>query len=371
MVAIGIEASRRGWRRGRLGTISPAGNEFPQELLRFLRDKPRTLAEISTRFDKSEDTVRGWIERLRAAGYNVVETAKEVQVSTTALPDREPLAEALIHWAGLEVVLALVSDTHFGSRYMQISHLRTFLQIALERGARHVLWAGDITAGVGVYPGQSKDLFLNTGQEQVEVAAEVIPRAEELLHLGIGGNHDYSFLRRLGPDPLHQLALLRPDFRHLGYDVADVRITDKADVRLWHPSGGLPYAVSYRLQRGMEAAAFEELQKAITHQENPRLRLVVAGHLHVSMMLPIGGVYGFQAGCFEGQTDYLKRKGRFPEIGGWILRLRLADDGTIQPPVIGEWYRFTEIVDDWKRVERAAPREKPMETLFRVEVNGE
>lgn len=40
-------------------------------------------------------------------------------------------------------------------------------------------------------------------------------------------------------------------------------------------NGGVPYATSYRLQKGMEEMAFEMLTEAISTGENPRVRVVV------------------------------------------------------------------------------------------------
>ncbi len=135
------------------------------------------------------------------------------------------------------------------------------------------------------------------------------------------------------------------------------------DCRLWHPSGGVPYALSYRLQKGMEALAHEALQKAILQEENPRLRMVVAGHLHVTAFTPIGGVLGLQAGCFEGQTNYLKRKGLHPAICGWVLRIRLTDGGMLQG-VTADWQPYLEIEDDWRNYPMPSETRPKVEPLF-------
>ena len=86
---------------------------------------------------------------------------------------------------------------------------------------------------------------------------------------------------------------------------------------------------------------------ATTTGENPKLAVVESGHLHITVSLPLGPIWGFQAGCFEGQTNYLKRRSLFPQVGGWKVELTLTDSGLIQR-CKEEWIRYTEIVDDFQ-----------------------
>jgi hypothetical protein len=144
--------------------------------------------------------------------------------------------------------------------------------------------------------------------------------------------------------------------------MAAVPLTDRADIRLWHPSGGAPYALSYRLQKGQEQFNSAELMAAITEDRTPNLRMVFSGHLHVQMTMMQGAVQGLQAGCFEGQTNYLKRKALFPQIGGFIIEFRLTDAGLIQG-VTYDWLQFAEIVNDWRNYpELVAGEEEPERT---------
>ena len=54
-----------------------------------------------------------------------------------------------------------------------------------------------------------------------------------------------------------------------------------------------------------------------------------------------------QAGCFQGQTAYLKEHGLYPAIGGWVLECTLTDTGLLQQ-IAPHWIGFTEITDDYK-----------------------
>jgi len=197
----------------------------------------------------------------------------------------------------------------------------------------------------------------------------LLPRLDGLAYYAIGGNHDYSFLKSVGYNIVAAFAVAREDVTYLGFDVADVPITDQVDVLLYHPSGGVPYALSYRLQKGMEQIAFEELSTVAKSGENPKMRLVMAGHLHVSMTMQRGPIMGMQCGCFEGQTNYLKRKMLFPSIGGYVVEMWLTDAGLIQR-VRHEWVPFLEIEKDYLNYPellellRGSGKPKGVEPLF-------
>jgi hypothetical protein len=362
--ALKQRAQLAGWKRGYKEHAHTENSNGREALIAFLKDAPRTLAEVSAKFDRSAETCRTWIDELTASGYNVVETPTCAEVSTKALPPA-PIVEKLLRFNGLEFGIGICADLHGGSTAEQPSALHAFTRRAYDAGVRNMLVAGDIFAGYGVYRGQANDLYIVRADGQIAAGASRIPQMDGLDWWMLGGNHDFSFIKGGGPCALRALCALRPDIHFVGYDSADIPITDRVDARLWHPRGGLPYAISYRLQKGMEATAFEALRLAIAENANPKLRLVVGGHIHLSTMLPIGGIVGFQAGCFEMQNNLLRAMGRFPEIGGWIVRVRLEDSGWIAG-ISGEWVQYKPIVDDWKNYpmpQELTPKLEPLFTL--------
>lgn len=317
-----------------------------ENVLAFLKNKPRSLRALSVHFDRSEATIEEVLDALRREHYNIVETAGEHVLDTrTIVPEKRCIPETLADRAGMCVRLALVSDLHAGSLAQQITSFRRFIQDAYDADVRHVLVSGDICAGHEVYRGQIHDLYAVGSALQLIAAVETLPRLDGLTYYVIGGNHDYSFVKSEGFNIVSALGSERDDVEYLGFDLADVPITDQVDIRLWHPSGGVPYAISYRLQKGLEQIAYDELVQAIESGENPKMRVVSAGHLHVATTLWRGPILGLQVGCFEGQTNYLKRKALFPQIGGYVVELWLTDSGLIQR-CRQEFKPFLEIRDD-------------------------
>lgn len=349
-----------------------------KELFDALKKGPVSVYELSRMFDRSDTTIKGWISDMQAAGYmvqeqnNVVEALKK---PTTVFKPARTLADE----AGQELSFAWVSDQHAGSSHAQPSAIRKFVDIAYnEYGVRHILCPGDLTTGIFGYRGQEWDmipalrsLLRNPGaatMAEVWLANEYTPQYPDLKYYIIGGNHDYWHIVKSGIDAVSVFCKSRPDCYFLGYDIADVPLTDRVSVRMWHPTGGVPYSLSYRVQKGLEQVAFDELERAVYENDNPKVRLLLAGHLHVEVKFHRGPMVGIQAGCFEGQTNYLKRKGLYPTVGGGIAKIRFTDGGLIQR-FMYEFIPFHEVVDDWMNFPVPPEMEEPgipdkVETLF-------
>lgn len=330
-----------------------------EEMFQLLKKGPISLDGLCSRFDRSPETMLKFLDNMRQVGYVVEKEKQYVHVNTHIPPKLEfKPAKTLADLEGQEIVFGVASDAHFGSTHAQVSARARFIEIAYhEYGVRHIFDPGDITTGVNGYRGQEWDLIpsirpnsrrsvAKTTEAQIWLANQCTPRLPGLKYYELGGNHDYWHIVNSGIDAVARLAQGRDDMYYLGYDVADVPLTDRASIRLWHPSGGVPYSISYRLQKGLEQLAFDELSRAVELNENPKVRLLLAGHLHIEVKFHRGPMIAAHVGCFEGQTNYLKRKGLYPTIGGAIFKVRLTDGGLIQR-VEYTFIPFAEVENDW------------------------
>lgn len=329
------------------------------DLFDILRKGPISLRDISRRFDRSPDTIRKLIEDMKKEGYIIEESRLGIIIDTQKHPkvDYKP-AKTLADEAGYDIAFAVASDLQAGSNCCQPSSFNHFIKTAYEEyGVRHVFSPGDITTGIWGYKGHAIDMVPAIRPSevvspsmatsfQIWLANMYYPVLPGLKYYILGGNHDYWHIIHSGIDAVAQFCRIRDDAIYLGYDVNDVPLTDRASIRLWHPSGGVPYALSYRLQKGLEQLAFSELSRAVEENDNPKVRFLIAGHLHLEAKFHSGPMIASLAGCFEGQTNYLKRKGLFPQIGGAIYRVRLTESGYIQR-VEYTFIPYNEIKDDW------------------------
>lgn len=324
---------------------------FKEQIKATIKNDDVTLAELSRRFDRSEATILAMIQELVTEAFPIVVTETTARLDTHTAPTIDitrqmptPLAQMTGHYC----TLGVMTDLHAGSVAQQLTNTWAFVQCCYDAGIRHILIPGDLFAGHNVYRGQLNDLWAVGADKQLIVLDMSLPRLDDLTYYVIGGNHDFSFIKLGGADIVKVFATSRDDVIYLGYDVADLPLTDRASIRLWHMTGGRAYAISYKLQRGIEQYSFDELMKLIYGlQENPSLRFVLAGHLHVAFWSIFGPITGMQCGCFEGQNSLTKRKGWHVVIGGFIIEAWITDGGLVKRERI-EWVPGIEIPDDYQ-----------------------
>lgn len=209
---------------------------------------------------------------------------------------------------GDKYIFAVVSDTHFGSRWQQLTHLHTFYEKCASMGISTVLHAGDLVAGQKIYRGQEFELFMHGADAQTEYAIKYYPRIKGIKTLMISGNHDLSHYKYAGVDVCQAVAKERDDIEYLGKDGAYLNMHG-ISIYLAHGTGGNAYARSYKLQKVIEQLAPEQ-----------KPNILIMGHYHTQVFMPMyRNVMAIQMPCFEAQTPYLKRKGLYPEVGGIII----------------------------------------------------
>lgn len=217
------------------------------------------------------------------------------------------------------IKIGLVSDTHGGSRYQQLTYLHSAYDYFERNEIPDVLHTGDWTAGSDrMHPGMSYEVFAHGGDEQAEYVAEHYPSRPGITTHGISGNHDHSHMKANGQNVLKAIAKERPDIKYLGMSGAYMTING-IRFYLHHPSGGVAYARSYRLQKIIEQFSPENKPKVL-----------ICGHWHTTCLLEAyRNVYAMALPCFESQTPYLVEKGLYPETGWATLEVTYDDDGAV------------------------------------------
>jgi hypothetical protein len=298
----------------------------------------------------------------RIKGYEIYCDDKNVILSTDVAVQVDPLKQPL---EDREIVFAVMSDLHFGSKSCQITAMNEFAEICRKKGIRDIFIPGDIFAGYGVFPGQQFEVYALSADEQEQSAIVNLPQGFQ--YYGLGGNHDYSFIKRGGGhNPLVALAAKRPDFHYLGFDEVDVPILPGVSAKLWHPDGGLPYSLSYKLQKAAEQVSYNELQIiSRSVQQKPTTRFLFAGHLHVQVQALIGPMLCMQCGCFEGQSGYLKKKMLLPTVGGYIVKADLRKKDGLILNFEAKFYVFPDDVEnDWKNYKHTTEEAKKVKPVF-------
>lgn len=239
----------------------------------------------------------------------------------------------------------LLSDLHVGSKYFLEREFREFLRWLagpdpVARRVRFVLIAGDVVDGVGIFPGQEKELVRSTIREQFEKARELLEEIPGHVKVFVSpGNHDPG--RRALPQP----AIPKEDSAGL-WELGNVSmIGNPAMVRLngvkvlmFHgqsiddavkTTSGMEYShpanVMKRMLRGRHLSPIYGSQTPIAPEMEDLLVIddvpdvFHAGHVHVTEVDSYKDVLVINSGTWQSQTPFQVSVGQVPTPGLAVL----------------------------------------------------
>lgn len=304
----------------------------PEEtkILAILKDRPVSVSELSRQLDRSSETIIKLIDKLREKHYQVILDEKRKEV---VLP-HEPAAEFQptdFKYFRKFYRIGLVSDTHIGSKYSQMTLLHDVYNIFDERKTDFNIHAGDVFDGVNMYPGHSDELFLHDAKSQREYAKLHYPKSKrkDVKTYMISGQHDYCFMKQNGYDIMEHLCSERDDLVYRGFFKADFLVKE-VRIGLQHPGGGTAYSRSYRLQKIIENLMGYTLSIIRENPENINQipAMIFFGHWHVTCNLPnYMGIDVVALPCLQSQTKYLQQHGLMPCVGCAVAEIWLNDKG--------------------------------------------
>jgi len=286
-------------------------------LLKLLpkRKAVRSIIDVSNALNCPPREVERLAEAARADGYDVEFGEKSVALRREVGQERPHFVH---DFYGEHFRVAIVSDTHFGEIYEAEAEWDQFVELCHKEGIKDLYHAGDITAGLGVYRNQIRDLrpdCIGVDQQAQRAADKII--ASNLSWHFILGNHDLRQYEANGFDvgqricDLVKAAGYRKKVECLGHDRARIGVgkNEACLLDLNHPGGGTAYAISYRSQKIVEE---------YTSGDKPHI--VAIGHFHKMDDLPhTRNMVALQAGCFCWTTRFMGRKQIAPHVGGLIL----------------------------------------------------
>lgn len=229
--------------------------------------------------------------------------------------------------AGNKYRFGVISCTHIGSKYQQLTHLHTFYNVCKKRGVDTILHCGDLIDGEKIYRGQEYELFLHGADAQRDYAISNYPKIKGIQTKVILGNHDESFYRTSGLNIVKAISESRDDIDYLGDYLAYIDMAG-IKVAIMHSGGGVAYSRSYKPQKIVEQLAPEA-----------KPHMLFIGHWHVACYIPhYRNCETYSIGSFQAQTPFLTRLGLFPNIGGVIVEV--VTDSTGIKSVKSEWVPF-------------------------------
>lgn len=303
------------------------------DLLSHLR-RGASLEDITDDAKVSERVALAMLEDLSDKGICVEEVNGIYRIAK--MPHNEPM---LIDrsWNGDRVIrFGVISDTHFGSDFVQITHLHKAYDDMLADGITSVYHAGDITEGERMRPGHEYECYVHGADAHADEVMRNYPRRKGMKTYYILGNHDASFVKHAGVD-ISRMMRDRDDLVCLGFDMATINITPQCSLELRHPAGGSAYAISYKPQKTIDS---------LFGGEKPNI--MVIGHYHKAEYLFYRNVHCLQGGTLQGQSGFMKRMGLAAHVGYWVVTMHVDDSGQINR-FLPEWRPFYKSVkDDYK-----------------------
>jgi len=294
-------------------------DEEERRILLKLKKGPARYGELSGVIRKSIPHVEKVIESLRSKGYDIFfsEARKALELRRPFKEKFESLDlnKLLVH----SVRFLALSDTHLGHRGERPDIIKKAYQIAEEKKVDLVLHCGNLLEGTYSYEEQPQDLIYFGADQQRKHALEIWPKSKipTVFISSPRKEHDRIFWSRSGYDVVENFVEIARyqgySFHYLGGARGIVKIKD-IEIDLQHPSGGLPYGQTYRLQRRIEmlASAMELVKGA---------KATFVGHFHRAAALLYKGIFGCLVPACQEQTGYIDSIDKLAELGVWIVEL--------------------------------------------------
>jgi len=260
------------------------------------------------------------------------------------LPD---LAKRSQHMAPIPIYAVLTSDLHVGStKFQKDAFSRFVLWLNGKYGndkmreiaghVKYVLIAGDIVDGIGVYPNQIEELTIKDVFEQYRFAGKLMEQIPDYIEVVITpGNHDAS--RKALPQPAIPNQFLEPlqesrkvcslgnpcllslhgieILLHHGRSLEDV-LSTVPKMEHGHPERAMTLLLRSRHLApiyGGKTPLFPEPKDLLVIEEVPDI--YHSGHIHKLEHTKYRGVLVVNSGCWQEQTDYMRRHGFVPTPG--------------------------------------------------------
>jgi len=264
-------------------------------------------------------------------GYSAPQINKRPQRNIDTLPD---YAEYTDKWTGDKIFkIGIVSDTHLGSTYQQLTHLNTAYDTFQREGITDVLHAGDVSEGISSRKNQINERFLHGADQIIEYILENYPRRKGIKTRFVSGNHDLWLMDSAGVDVCQKIGNNRDDMEYLGKLNARINITPNCVIELSHP-----------LDRGGGSVSLSP-QKAIDVMDSAVVPdIYICGHYHKHCYVVHKRCHALSVPCFQSMTTFIRGVKSYCVMGFFILTIHVDEKGAVkrfQP----EYFPFYDWID--------------------------
>lgn len=312
-------------------------NKFQQDILNFVKSKKKTnLIDICNAVDMSPKAVQKAVKGLIKEGFNIdISSDSNIELSSI-LPRQKNLVINTRDYFGNDWIrFGALADTHLCSKYERLDVLNALYDIYEKEGIQTVYHGGNWIDGDCRF--NKYDVVCSGVENQVKYFIQNYPQRKGIKTLIISGDdHEGWYVQREGINigKIMQNRATesgRNDLIDLGYmerQLVFKKGSGESKVNVVHFGGGSSYAFSYRTQKHVEA-----------FQGGEKPSVVLAGHLHKWDYCYPREVHGFQIGCVEDQTPFMRKNNIQAMVGGCIIELKQDSKGVFVRVRV-EWMPF-------------------------------
>jgi len=236
----------------------------------------------------------------------------------TLLKSPKPFVSKSVDISGKRIKYGVISDSHIGHKCYDERVMDIAAHVFRREKVDFVLHGGDICEGHYESRRQGSIFELNIigGDNQVEKAVSELEKITCPIY-AITGNHcGNTFMKMSGFDIGVRLQERLKNFHYMGQQEGSIRLKSGQNILLSHPDGGTAYAISYKVQKIVEALE-GGTKPAIMH----------VGHFHKAEYLFYRNIHVFQNACLERQTPFMRNNHIAAMVGFWTVDLTIGKRG--------------------------------------------
>lgn len=293
-------------------------HELRAAIRELLRKDAFTIQTLHEELNAPVNVIKKQIGELQAQGLAIVErTDERFVLERNAAPGGHVIHVAEDRGDGWAVA-GFTADNHLGSKHERLDVLHSLYDIFEREGVHDVYQAGNMLEGESRV--NRHDIKVFGMEAQGRNFVENWPERKGIVtHFVTGNDHEgwYAhreqvniglFLQRMSREAG------RHDLNYLGNIEADVELVPfhkgpSATMKVLHGGGGNAYALSYVLQKTVEA-----------FQGGEKPTVVVVGHHHKFDYCYPRNVHAFMPGCTEDQSIFMRSRKIEAHVGGVLAK---------------------------------------------------
>jgi len=313
--------------------IDPDDPLFRSEIARRLK-KAITPAKLAEQMNSTEEDVMAAIEDMEERGYLIHRRGSTIKLGQTAVTGGTKI-NLDNHFHGDVMQFGVISDMHMCNKHSRLDVLEAAYEEFAKCGIKTVLCPGNYVDGEFRF--NRHELLAHGIADQALFAIEHWPQKDGITTYYIDGScHEGWWHQREGIEFGRYLMLEaqshgRSDLQYLGHLEADIILkmpNGECTIKMMHPGGGSPYALSYPSQKIVESL-----------QGGTKPSVLLCGHHHKFDYCYPRNTHVVQCGTTCDQTAFMRKNKIEAHLGFIKCTIQQDINGSVVR-FLPEWFPF-------------------------------